>query len=87
MTSLELSEKLKMSHFSVYRIVMLHKKYFEELGPVKIKKLLPGKDTKGGRPIMFIKFLNQLQINFLVSLLKNTPETVKLKFKIIKTML
>lgn len=87
MNSIKLAEKLNMSHFSIYRIICLHRNYFEELGPIKEKKLLPGKNTKGGRPIIFVKHLNQLQINFLISLLKNTPETCKLKFKTIKSML
>lgn len=84
MDSIKLAEKLDMSHYSIFRIISIHKRYFEELGVIKLKKILPGKNTKGGRPIVYVKFLNQLQIDFLISLLKNTPETVKLKFKVIK---
>lgn len=65
MTSIELSEKLKISHRA---IILLIKKYindFRKYGKIDIITLKYGKGTKGGRPSQFFN-LNQKQIDLLI---------------------
>lgn len=65
MTSIELGEKLKISHRT---IILLLRKYiddFKRFGELNIINLKYGKGTKGGRPLQFFE-LNNKQVDLLI---------------------
>ena len=76
MTSIELSEKLKISHRA---IILLIKKYindFKTYGEVNIITFAYGKGTKGGRPLQFFN-LNQKQIDLVIIYLSPKNNTIR----------
>lgn len=85
MTSIEISKELNIQHFSIGRIIDKYSKELEDFGDLnfKITQYGTGKGTAGGRPTK-LYFLNGKQRDFLIVLLKNTKESVKLKAEIIK---
>ena len=85
MTSIEISKELNIQHFSIGRIIEKYSKELEFFGDLKfeITQYGTGKGTAGGRPTK-LYFLNEKQRDFLIVLLKNTRESVKLKAEIIK---
>jgi phage regulator Rha-like protein len=65
MTSIELSEKLKISHKAIMRYLKKYKNDFTQFGNMNPCILRYGKGTKGGRPLEFFN-LNSKQIDLLI---------------------
>lgn len=85
MTSLELSKKLKMQHFSIIRLIQTYRKELLQIGKLEEKLIEYGEGTPGGRPyVCFI--LTENQANLIVCFLKNSKENKQLKTNIIKKL-
>jgi hypothetical protein len=80
MNSIELSKKLNIRHCTVIRAIELYLKYFKKLGKIKSQKV-----STPGRPFEAV-YLNDRQVDFLVMLLKNKDNVVKLKFDIVNRL-
>ena len=65
MTSIELSEKLNISHKTIMRYLRKYKNDFIQFGNMDSCILRYGKGTKGGRPLEFFN-LNYKQIDLLI---------------------
>jgi phage regulator Rha-like protein len=65
MTSIELSEELKISHKTIIRCLKKYKNDFIKFGNMNSCILRYGKGTKGGRPLEFFN-LNYKQIDLLI---------------------
>ena len=65
MTSIELSEKLMISHKTIIRYLKKYKSDFIQFGNMDSCILRYGKGTKGGRPLEFFN-LNDKQVDLLV---------------------
>ena len=79
MNSLDIAKKLNITHYSLSKTIVNYKNLFEIFGEIKTKKI----DNKIGRPI-FLKYLNNDQIDLLIILLKNTENNIKLKIDFLK---
>lgn len=84
MTSYELAKNLKMQHFSIFRLIDIHKNEFEKFGELKIDKITPG--TLGGRPLK-IFLLNEFHEKLLIMFLRNSRKVSKMKADILKDLI
>lgn len=80
--SLIIADGTGIEHNSVQKLIMTHKKHFEELGRVRfeIEPLM----TKGGIQKVKICRLNEQQATFLITLMRNTPVVVEFKKELVK---
>jgi hypothetical protein len=81
MNSIELVKKLNVSHYSILRLIVKYNPQFNSLG-----KITKNKALTNGRPGIYFDKLNVKHQYFLITLLKNTFDTVKFKLDIIKNI-
>lgn len=81
-TSLIISKELELDHESVKKLIRTYEKQISEFGIVgfEIDKSL---DKKRGRP-EGIYYLNEQQITFLITLMKNKEKVLNFKMKLVK---
>lgn len=83
MTSVELSKKLEVEHYTITRLIKKYRKYFNKLG--KIKYYIKPNFDKAGKP-PHVCNLNKKQQAFITVLLKNKIEAVEMKFNIVNKL-
>lgn len=84
-----IADQCKIDHNSIKKDIAKYKDKFDELNEVIIKGVkqplnLKSSGRKGTESYKTWYNLNENQTNFLITLLKNTPEVVNLKYKIVK---
>lgn len=70
-------------HLLLKRVILKNKSSFEEHGFLHLEMQKPPKGSKGGRPDESY-LLNESHFTLLVMLVKNTPESVEIKQRIVK---
>jgi len=84
MNSLELANKLNMKHRSIYLIINKNIDSFKDFGPIGKKVYKQGKE--GGRPGDYF-LLNKYHELFLIMLLKNSTEGIRIKQDTLKLII
>lgn len=77
------ANELGVAHKNARELIEQYRCDFEELGVWRFETAKPSKDTLGGRPEKFY-LLNEDQTYFLMTLVRNTPEAVQLKKRLVK---
>lgn len=76
-TTADISKCTKVDHSSIRRLISSHSETMETFGELEFRRI-KSESKKGGRPFEIIA-LNESQLLFLISIMKNNPKTIELK--------